>query len=346
MTATEADLHVSPVDSRRGHANLLVKLVAWGIVGAMVAFLLNAYLTFWLQWPGIGGLVKHFGGAERDLLEAGELSKAWAQASIYPVAAVLVLIFCLNTASRTLLRDADALAAISAFIVRTAFWSVLLIGLADMIISFMRVEELLAGWISAERITELGRPAYRSLNVHYPLVGLSMVIALFTRSIGFHWLAVLVVLAEFQIVVARFIFSYEQAFMGDLVRFWYAALFLFASAYTLIHEGHVRVDVLYTHLSERGKAWANLVGSLCLGIPICWIILSMGMGARTSIITSPILSHEISQSGFGMYVKYLMAGFLLIYATSMMAQFSSYFLRSAAVLRGERVPQTNEAPAH
>ena len=55
--------------------------------------------------------------------------------------------------------------------------------------------------------------------------------------------------------------------MGDLVRFWYAALFLFASAYALIHEGHVRVDVLYTSFSESKKAWTNTIGSSILGIP-------------------------------------------------------------------------------
>ena len=51
------------------------------------------------------------------------------------------------------------------------------------------------------------------------------------------------------------------------MRFWYAALFLFASSYALINEGHVRVDVLYTGFSERKKAWTNTIGSSILGIP-------------------------------------------------------------------------------
>ena len=95
----------------------------------------------------------------------------------------------------------------------------------------------------------------------------SFVIGYFTRSVGFIWLAVLVVGSEFLIVLSRFIFQYEQAFQGDLVRFWYAALYLFASAFALIHEGHVRVDVLYTGFSERKKAWTNAIGSLILVIP-------------------------------------------------------------------------------
>jgi len=42
--------------------------------------------------------------------------------------------------------------------------------------------------------------------------------------------------------------------MSDLVRFWYGGLFLFASYYTLMKEGHVRVDVLYTNFSGKNKA--------------------------------------------------------------------------------------------
>ena len=48
--------------------------------------------------------------------------------------------------------------------------------------------------------------------------------------------------------------------MADLVRYWYAALFLFASAYTLYEEGHVRVDVIYAGLSDKVKAYVNAWG--------------------------------------------------------------------------------------
>jgi len=132
--------------------------------------------------------------------------------------------------------------------------------------------------------------------------------------------------------------------MGDLVRFWYAALFLFASAYTLTEEGHVRVDVIYTSFSERGKAWANTIGCLFLGIPLCWVILSMGMAGKATVINSPLLSFETSQSGFGLYVKYLMAGFLAVFAVSMMIQFASYFLSAVADLRNE--PGKAPPPEH
>jgi len=224
------------------------------------------------------------------------------------------------------------LSALAAYIIRAAFWAVLLVGLADMVISFLRVEGFLVQFVGEDLAKDLGRSTFRGVYIHYPLMGASLVIALVTRSLGFVWLALLVVAAELQIVMARFIFSYEQAFMADLVRFWYGALFLFASAYTLIEEGHVRVDILYTSFSERGKAWSNTFGSLLLGLPLCWVILTRGMWDSTNSINGPLLNFEVTQSGYGLYVKYLMAGFLLIYALSMLVQFVGYFLRNVAVL--------------
>jgi type IV secretory pathway VirB3-like protein len=56
------------------------------------------------------------------------------------------------------------------------------------------------------------------------------------------------------------------------------------------------------------------------------------MGGRGNSINSPLLSFEVSQSGYGMYVKYIMAGFLIIFAVSMMVQFVSYLLFNIAQL--------------
>ena len=114
--------------------------------------------------------------------------------------------------------------------------------------------------------------------------------------------------------------------MGDLVRFWYAALFLFASAYTLINDGHVRVDVIYASFSTRKKAIVNMVGSLVLGIPLCWIVLSRGLWTDSSIFNLSLLNFEVTQQGYGMYVKYIMSSFLIIFALSMLIQFSSFII--------------------
>ncbi len=229
-------------------------------------------------------------------------------------------------------RDDVLLNSCSEVIVSFAFWSVMLIGIADAAISFVRIEGLLPNIVGDDLALSLGKPALRGAYVHIPLLLLGMFIALYRRGADFIWLALLIVFGELLIVITRFIFSYEQAFMGDLVRFWYAGLFLFSSAYTLVHEGHVRVDVLYANFSEKGKAYTNICGSILLGIPLCWVILIRGCWHETSPFNLALLNFEVTQQGFGMYVKYLMSGFLVIFALSMLFQFSSYIIRYINIL--------------
>lgn len=292
---------------------LLLRASAALMLAAVGLFLLHNYLAHWHGLPAGGELV-------------------WTQAAGYGAALAATMAAVWRAPARSLRADAGLYSALAAYLIRAAFWGVLLIGLVDMLISFLRVEGFLQAVAGEYLATQLGRPAFRGAFVHYPLLVAALIIAKYAKSLGFIWLAFLVVLAEFQVVLSRFVFSYEQAFMGDLVRFWYAALFLFASAYTLLHEGHVRVDVLYANFTRRGKAWTNAAGAVLLGLPVCWTILIYGLAGKGASIVSPLLGFEISQSGYGMYVKYLMAGFLLVFAVSMAIQFVAAFLDNAAAL--------------
>jgi TRAP-type mannitol/chloroaromatic compound transport system permease small subunit len=312
-------------------ATMLTRMFGWAVLGALAVFLLNNYLTFWLGWPGAGAAIGDL-AADEEYVSA---ALAWLQLAAYPVAVMLAAVYVLKTGERSLRDDSARISNINTFLIRFAFFMVLYVGVADAIISFLRVEGMLPAVFGDRLATELGKSSYRGTFVHMPLVGLALVTAAFSRTLGFTWLALLVVAAELLIVITRFIFSYEQAFMADLVRFWYAALFLFASAHTLLEEGHVRVDVLYTTFNARQKGWVNAFGSIVLGISLCWIILVVGMNTGSSVINSPLLAFETTQTGFGMYVKYFMAGFLAIFAISMMIQFVSYLMDAVADVRDE-----------
>lgn len=301
---------------------MIFRLFGWSVLAVLAAYLINNYLTYWQGLPG-------------SMAYASGDPLAFLQLGLYVLAIALAFAYVLRDRAGPLRADSKRISDINAFIIRAAFWAVLLVGLADMVISFLRVEGFLDGLVGHALASDLGRSQWRGPFIHIPLIGLSIVLAAFTRTLGFPWLALLVVVAELLIVLGRFIFSYEQAFMADLVRFWYAALFLFASAYTLLEEGHVRVDVFYTNFSPRTKGYVNAIGSVFFGIALCWVIIVVGMGGKSNIINSPILSFETTQAGFGLYVKYLMAGFIGIFAITMMIQFVSYFLDAVADIRGE-----------
>jgi len=320
-----ADAVPAPVSSDAAPLALtLCRLFAWVMIGVLFAFLFNNYLNFWQRWPTASSV---FAGAYSAL--------GLVQVAIYVLAVGAAIGYVLRSPTSLLRPDSVAIYAMTAFIVRAAFWAALFIGVADSIVSFLRVEGMLPGLFGDKLAIDLGRSNFRGVWIHFPMIVAGIVIARFHRGLGFPWLALLVVVAEMLIVITRFIFSYEQAFMADLVRFWYAALFLFASAYTLLEEGHVRVDVLYAAFTDRTKGIVNAFGCILLGMSLCWVILIYGMASRSSIINSPLLSFEVTQTGFGLYVKYWMAAFLAIYAITMLMQFCGYFLESIADYVGE-----------
>ncbi|MEM6678137.1 MAG: TRAP transporter small permease subunit [Pseudomonadota bacterium] len=306
----------------------IVRGFGWLMMSLLAAFLANAILTFWVDFPGAGAL---FAGTA----EGFGIALSAVQLALY-LAAVAVVIWHVSRDPTAPLRpDAKWVADFNITLVRCCFWAVFFVGLGDATMSFMRVEGFLEQYLGEELAGDLGRSQFRGPYFHVPLLILGLVVGLVTRTLGFTWLALLVVIAELLIVVCRFIFSYEQAFMADLVRFWYGALFLFASAYTLYDDGHVRVDLFYAGMSERGKGLVNSWGSILLGMSVCWTILIVGFGSASAVIVSPIKVFEVTQAGFGMYVKYFMAGFLAVFAITMLIQFVSQLFDAIADRRGE-----------
>jgi TRAP-type mannitol/chloroaromatic compound transport system permease small subunit len=309
-----------------------LRILSYSVLAFTLAFLINNVLTVWVDWPGVKKIFSHYElfGFKQKALQGSELNYGYLQIVIYLICIAGVILYVFKTYSQTLEHDSEILSKFSAYLVRSSFWAVFLVGVADFIISFMVVERLWEAIFSPEVKAFMVKAPERITFIHFPIILGSFIIGYFTKSVGFIWLAVLVVLSEFVIVLSRFIFSYEQAFQGDLVRFWYAALYLFASAYALIHEGHVRVDVLYSSFSERKKAWTNSIGSALLGVPLCLIVIFYGLNGKASIINGPVVAFEVTQQGSnGLYLLYLMAVYLAVFAVTMLLQFTSYFMSSS-----------------
>ncbi|MGC6484488.1 MAG: TRAP transporter small permease subunit [Candidatus Puniceispirillales bacterium] len=312
---------------------LTSKFIASASVFLAFVVVLNNFISFGAGYPSVAQTLGHYGlpgfAAPSKPIESG-LAVGGLQTLLLILAVAFAGFYSVKVTSlERLSHHFDTLASV---IIRIAFWAVLLVGVTDALLSFLRVEDLHVAIFGQEIATKIGQSAWRGAYIHVPIMGIAVLLGLRDKSVSVVWLILLVVLAELLIVLARFIFAYEQTFMGDLVRFWYAALFLFASAYTLKEEGHVRVDVLFAGLKARTKAWVNATGTLAFGIPLCWIILWRGLSGKSSLINSPMLNFETSMSGFGMYIKYLMAAFLVVFALSMIAQFTSYFFSAMAKL--------------
>lgn len=303
--------------------DFIVKLFGWNILAFLAAFLINNFLTVLYGFPGV---LSFFNEASFNSI---------IQFGIYVLAALIFTYFALLKSKRSLRQDAEAIHTFNGFIIRWFFLTILVIGIIDVGIAFLRVEKVLPLFASDTVVSNLNKPIFVGTYVHIPIFTICFLLALFTKTLGFVWLSLLIVVAELLIVITRFVFSYEQPFMADLVRYWYAALFLFASAHTLFEEGHVRVDIVYAGLTQKTKGLLNAINSIVLGVGTCLLIVMIAFNGKYSIINKPLMNFEVSQTGtVGMFVKYQMALFLGIFGITMVIQFVSYFFGSVADYRG------------
>jgi TRAP-type mannitol/chloroaromatic compound transport system permease small subunit len=310
---------------------LILRLFAWGMTAVTLAYMVEVWLIHWMGQPS---------------LRAGGMMSGLA----YGVGLTAAAFMAFLAHNKSLRADQARLEWLVGVIARWAFWTILMVGLVDAAISFMRIEGWMTQLMGPEMNTRLGQAAWIGPNVHMNLAALAIPLALVTRGVPFIWFALLVVVIQLGMVIGRFVFSYEQAFLADMVRTYYSALFLFASAWTLAEEGHVRVDVFYASMSRRAKAVVNGLGSVLLGMTMMWTILILGTQTNASTLVGPVLRYETGQTGTGAMTKYWLAAFLAIFAVTMMIQFCAIVLKSAADWRGEPDPKAPDAgmmqPAH
>jgi len=142
------------------------------------------------------------------------------------------------------------------------------------------------------------------------------------------WLALLVVLLQFALVVARYVLGFGSIWLTETVIYANAALFLLASAWTLAAGGHVRVDVFYAHASPRAKAAVDLAGALLLLLLFMLLLLwlSIPYAARSWAIL------ERSQESSGLPLVFVLKTFIPLFALLMALQGVSQAMRALAVL--------------
>jgi len=86
------------------------------------------------------------------------------------------------------------------------------------------------------------------------------------------WFALILVLMQFTVVLLRYVFGIGFIPMQESIVFMHAMLFLVAAGYTLLHDGHVRVDIFYGSASVINKARVNFAGVLIFLWPLCAIM--------------------------------------------------------------------------
>lgn len=144
------------------------------------------------------------------------------------------------------------------------------------------------------------------------------------------WLSFFMVLVSFLVVVLRYAFDLGWIAMQESVTYMHAALFMLGVAYTLRHNGHVRVDILYQKLSRRGRAWVDLLGTLLLLLPVCVFIAWIGW----DYVLESWEVMEGSREAGGIPGVYLLKTLILIMPVLVLIQGLAWVLRTGLFLAG------------
>ncbi len=160
------------------------------------------------------------------------------------------------------------------------------------------------------------------------------------------WFTLLMVLIQFIVVLMRYIYSAPD-FLGISSLWWqesvvymHGTLIMLGAGYTLLHNGHVRVDIFYADASEDVKDWTDLLGSLFFLLPVCYII----WWSAWPNVTLSWRNFEGSTESSGIPYKYVLKSTVLVAAVLLAVQGVSTALKAVMRLTGAVVfdPYRNE----
>jgi len=87
------------------------------------------------------------------------------------------------------------------------------------------------------------------------------------------WLMLVMVLVVFSDVVLRYAFNMTSVFTQELEWYLFAITYLLGAGYVMLYDEHVRVDIVYSRLSPRRKAWLDFILLFVFFFPSCLLII-------------------------------------------------------------------------
>jgi len=150
---------------------------------------------------------------------------------------------------------------------------------------------------------------------------------------GVSWLVIALVILQFAIVIARYVFAIGSPAAQEAVWYMYGLVFMIGAGHVLLHDGHVRLDLFYRGAGRRTQALVDLGGASVLLVPLCVAIVVYA----TPYVARSWLVFEGSNEPGGLPLVFLYKTVLPVFAVLLGAQGASMAIRAGLFLSG-RVP--------
>ncbi len=131
-----------------------------------------------------------------------------------------------------------------------------------------------------------------------PLLALSRLIDAVNERVGraVYWLVLAAVLVSAVNALMRYTFNISSNAWLELQWYLFAAVFLLCAGHTLLHNEHIRIDVLSNKLSRRTQVWIDVFGTLFFLLPMALIIMWLSW----PMFKNAFVMHEISGNAGGL----------------------------------------------
>ena len=155
---------------------------------------------------------------------------------------------------------------------------------------------------------------------------------LVNRAVGLVvcWAALAMVAAQFAIVLARYVFGVSDIAASETVLYLHATLFMLGAGYTLMVDGHVRVDIFYARAGPRPKAAIDALGHAVLLMPSVLVLLVWSWPS----VRSAWAIREGAISVGGIPASFLLKTLIPVFCVLLLVQSLACLLRALAALRG------------
>ncbi len=147
------------------------------------------------------------------------------------------------------------------------------------------------------------------------------------------WATVTMVILVVLVVITRYFLGLGSIALQESVTYLHCLVFMMGFAFTLKHDGHVRVDIFYRGFSPRFKAIVNLIGGLLFLIPFCLLIF---FTSWDYVLASWAIS-ETSAENNGLPFIYLLKTLMLLMPVTLLLQGIAEIIRSGLILSGADV---------
>ena len=155
------------------------------------------------------------------------------------------------------------------------------------------------------------------------------------------WLVLSMVINTFLVATLRYGFNLGWVWLQELYVWMHGTTIMVAAGYTFLHDGHVRVDIVYQAISRRAKAWVNLIGTIFLLFPtlaaVIWVAWPYVMLSWHRL--------ETSREAGGMPGLFLWKTTILVFCALMFLQGLALICRSLLVLGGRETPNETAGQA-